>query len=247
MKSCHEGRKSSRSRYYRLATHVDCLGWQNFTEGRMPRQLERVQCRYYHRIESRRSSQKWAAELVDQIFKLTHLQWKYPNSYLKYRANDSAETVEEYESRMRRIEETLQLTDPEDLLEEDRFLVEDYSLEELSATTSTKRINWEESMSAAQAAAGHARVRSTLNELSCSNYEELQTSFFNPRPGGRGRGGRQSTQLNDLDWSGLEWLRPEAGGGRGRRRTRIHPPPGGEGPRGRRRRPERSNLETTTF
>ena len=45
---------------------------------------------------------------------------------------------------MRRIEESLQLTDPEDLLEEDRFLVENYSLEELAATTSTKRINWEE-------------------------------------------------------------------------------------------------------
>ena len=247
MKSCHEGRRSRRSRYYRLATHVDHLGWQNFTEGRIPRQLERVQCRYYHKIESRRSSQKWAAELIDQIFKLTHLQWKYRNSYLKYRANDSAETVEEYESRMRRIEETLQLTDPENLLEEDRFLVEDYSLEELAAASSTKRINWEESINAAQAAAGHARVRSMLEELSCSNYGELQTSFFNPRPRGRGRGGRRSNQSTNLDWDGLEWLRPEAGGGRDRRRTRIQPPPGGEGSRGRRRRPERSDLETATF
>ena len=190
---------------------------------------------------------KWVAELVDQIFKLTHLQWKYRNNYLKYRANDSAETVEEYESRMRRIEETLQLTDPEDLLEEDRFLVEDYSLEELATMSSTKRINWEESINAAQAAAGHARVRSMLEELSCSNYGELQTSFFNPPPQGRGDGGRRSSQSRDLDWDGLEWLRPEAGGGRGRRRTRIQPPPGGEGPRGRRRRPERSDLETATF
>ena len=139
MKSCHEGRRSRRSRYYRLITHVDRLGWQNFTEGWMPRQLERIQCRYYHHIESRKSSRKWAAELVDQIFKLTHLQWKYRNNYLKHRAHDGTETVEEYESRMHRIEESLELTDPEDLLEEDQFLVEDYSLEELAATTSTKR------------------------------------------------------------------------------------------------------------
>ena len=42
MKSCHEGRRSRRTQYYRLATHVDRLGWQNFTEGRIPRQLERI-------------------------------------------------------------------------------------------------------------------------------------------------------------------------------------------------------------
>ena len=76
MTSCHEGREPTRSRYYQLATHVDCLGWQNLTEGRIPKSLERTQCRYYHRIKSRKSSRKWAAELIDQIFKLTHLQWK---------------------------------------------------------------------------------------------------------------------------------------------------------------------------
>ena len=99
---------------------------------------------------------------------------------------------------MRRIEDSLELTDPEDLLEEDRFLVEDYSLEELAAATSNKRIIWEESMSAAQAAAKHARVRRTLEELNCSNYEELQTLFFNPRPGGGGRkGGRRRPQRSN--------------------------------------------------
>ena len=62
--------------------------------------------------------------------------------------------VKEYESHMRCIEESLKLTDHEDLLEEDRFLVEDYSLEELAATTLTKRITWEESLDAAKATAG---------------------------------------------------------------------------------------------
>ena len=156
MKSCTSGRESDRSRYYRLATHVDRLGWRNFTEGRIPCQFERIQCKHYHRIKSRKSSRKWAAELVDQIFKLTHLQWTYRNNFLKHRANDSAETVEEYESRMRRIEEFLEHTDPEDLLEEDRFLVEEYNLEELAAATSTKRIVCEESVDLAKAAAKHA-------------------------------------------------------------------------------------------
>lgn len=231
MQSCCEGRRSTRSRYFRLATQVDRLGWQNFTEGRIPRQLERIQCRHYHRIESQRSSRKWAAELIDQIFKLTHLQWKYRNAYLKHRAHDGAETVEEYEYRMRRIEQSLEHTDPEELLEEDRFLVEEYSLEELAATTSNKRITWEESLKAAKSAAGHARVRRNLDKHECSNYDELQMSFFNPRPGQGGRGGRRSPQSSDLDWTDLDWLRPHGRGGRG----------------GRRRRTQRNNPEVTSF
>ena len=57
---------------------------------------------------------------------------------------------------MRRIEQSLEHTDPDELLEEDRFLVEDYSLEELAATTANERITWEESLKAAKSAAGHA-------------------------------------------------------------------------------------------
>ena len=132
---------------------------------------------------------------------------------------------------MRRIEQSLEHTDPEELLEEDRFLVEDYSLEELAATTSSKRITWEESLKAAKSAAGHARVRRNLDEHECSNYDELQMSFFNPRPGRGGRGGRRSPQSSDLDWTDLDWLRPQGGGGRG----------------GRRRRTQRNDPEATLF
>ena len=57
---------------------------------------------------------------------------------------------------MRRIKESLELDNPEDLLEEDRFLVEEYNLEELAAAISTKRIIWEESLDSAKAAAEHA-------------------------------------------------------------------------------------------
>lgn len=86
---------------------------------------------------------------------------------------------------MRRIKEFLEHTDPEDLLEEDRFLVEEYNLEELAAATSAKRIVWEESVDSAKAAAKHAQVRRTLNELNCSTYDELQMSFFSSPPGRR--------------------------------------------------------------
>lgn len=47
---------------------------------------------------------------------------------------------------MHRIEKSLERTDPEDLLEEDRHLVEDYTLAELAAATTDTRVMWEESM-----------------------------------------------------------------------------------------------------
>ena len=42
--------------------------------------------------------------------------WTYRNNYIHYRVSNGAETVDEYEARMARISETLELTDPEELL-----------------------------------------------------------------------------------------------------------------------------------
>ena len=84
---------------------------------------------------------------------------------------------------MRRIEQTLELTDPEDLLEGDRHLVEAYSLEDLAAATSEERITWEESMRAARSVARHARIWQTMEEMDgVGQYEDYQTSHFYPRP-----------------------------------------------------------------
>ena len=129
-----------------------------------------------------RSSTKWAAEFVDQLFRLTHLQWTFRNNYINYRASDGAETVDEYEARMARIEQTLERTDPEDLLEEDRHLVEDYTLTELAEAATTTRIMWEESMDAARSAAFFDRMRRALEDTECDNSVDLQAPFFRPPP-----------------------------------------------------------------
>ena len=182
MRSCYRGRRSNRSILWRLAKEHDRLGWKNFTEGRIPKQYERVQCRHYSKIESRRSSAKWAAEFVDQLFRLTHLQWTYRNNYINYRTSDGAETVDEYEARMARIEQTLERTDPEDLLEEDRHLVEEYTLAELAEAATNTRIMWEESVDAARSAAFFERMRHALEETECDNSVDLQAPFFRPPP-----------------------------------------------------------------
>ena len=53
---------------------------------------------------------------------------------------------------MTRIEQTLERTNPEDLLKEDQHLVEKYILAELAEASINTRIAWEESMGTAHSA-----------------------------------------------------------------------------------------------
>ena len=194
MRSCYCGPRSNRSLAWRLAKEHDRLGWTNFTEGRISRKYERVQCKHYKKIESMRSSAKWDAKFVDQLFCLIHRQWTYRNKYLHYRAHDGAETVTEFESRMKRIEQSFEHTDPEDLLEEDRHLLEQFSLEELAAATTETRIIWEEEMKSAHASAFFENMRRMLDETECENAAELQGPFFRPPPERDKRPGRHSRE-----------------------------------------------------
>ena len=108
--------------FQQLASEQDRLGFQNLSEGQVSKLFERIQCARYKKIKSRRSSEKWAAELVDQLFHLVHLQWTYRNKYLHFCAHDGAKTVTEYEAQMKRIAEVFNTVEPGHLLEEDRYL-----------------------------------------------------------------------------------------------------------------------------
>ena len=105
MVSCLSHRASQNSMFRQLASEQDRLGFQNPSKGRVTTLFERIQCVRYKKIKSRRSSEKWAAELVDQLFHLVHLQWTCRNKYLHFCAHDGAETVTGYEARMKQIAE----------------------------------------------------------------------------------------------------------------------------------------------
>ena len=164
MVTCLSRRASKLDIFQQLAAEQDRLGFQNLSEGRVSTLFERIQCTRYKKIKSRRLSAKWAAELVDQLFHLVHLQWTYRNKYLHFRAHDGAETVTEYEARMKRIADLFNTVEPEHLLEEDRYLVTDHSPEELAASLTRRRILWEEEVAAARSAAFFERVRCDLAE-----------------------------------------------------------------------------------
>ena len=156
----------------------DRLGWRNFLEGRMATKYESIQCRWYKKIGSRRSSQKWAADFITQLIKLTNLQWTYRNNFVHYRRHSGDETAIEYEDRMERIIDTFEWVDPDELCPEDSHLVDSHSPASLATATSDARIAWEESMRAALAAAEHIRRKHTLERLDCEDYDMLQTSHF---------------------------------------------------------------------
>ena len=56
-----------------LAKAHDRLGWRDFAEGCNASKYQSIQCRWYQKIELRQSSQKWAANFITQLIKITNL------------------------------------------------------------------------------------------------------------------------------------------------------------------------------
>ena len=97
-------------------------------------------------------SQKWAVNFIAQLIKITDLQWTYRNNFVHYQRHSGDETAIEYEDRMARIIDTFKWVDPDELLLEDRHLVDSHSPKTLTTATSDARIAWEESTRTAFAA-----------------------------------------------------------------------------------------------
>ena len=79
---------------------------------------------------------------------------------------------------MERIQETFEWTDPEELLQEDRYLVLNYTPAELAVASSDVRRAWEESVRVAHAAVDQAGVERHSVSMDCLDFVDLQSSFF---------------------------------------------------------------------
>ena len=125
-----------------LAKDHDSIGWQNFTEGRISKLYLEYQRRYYKTLKDcRRHATTWAVGLIENIFKIVHNQWTWQNEKLHFRRHPGAETAFEYERTMERIVNQLEMTDPEDLLPKDLYLL-DVDPEDLAKTTRDGRQSW---------------------------------------------------------------------------------------------------------
>ena len=75
MYKCYKGSQSLTLMGWILAKAHDRLGWRNFVEGRIAGKYEYIQCNWYQKIESRRLSQKRAAEFIAKLVRITNNQW----------------------------------------------------------------------------------------------------------------------------------------------------------------------------
>ena len=79
---------------------------------------------------------------------------------------------------MAQIQETFEWTDPEELLQEDCYLVLEYTPAELATASSDTRRVWEESLNVARSAAHHSETRRHIGLIDSSGFDDLQSSFF---------------------------------------------------------------------
>ena len=98
---------------------------ENFIKGRTSKRYLKVQRMHYHSIENcLRSAATWAQTLIGNLICIIHNQWTWKNKRLHFRRYPGAETAFEYEQTMERIINQLEMTDPEDLLPENQYLLE---------------------------------------------------------------------------------------------------------------------------
>ena len=163
-------------RGWRLAQEHDLLDWQNFVEGRISSLYVEIQHQYYKSKEDcRRSATKWATGFIENIIRLTHNQWTWRNERLHYRRHPGAETAFEFEQTMQRIISKLEMTDPEDLLPEDQYLL-GVDPEDLMKASPDGRQAWMSNFESAVAAADHAKRK--RDDLFEDDAIESQSTYF---------------------------------------------------------------------
>ena len=134
--------------------YQDILGWQNFIEGRFLRYMVQLQREYLSDRDTWRTAETWARGLIEQLLRLTHRQWLHRNAILHFRLSDGR-TIAERESLIRRVQD-LMWTDPEDLLPDDRPLLEE-DFVKLGEANADAQAYWAAEVEAALKAAAYER------------------------------------------------------------------------------------------
>merc|ERR1712086_764503 len=142
--------------YRLLVKHHTRLGWRNFTEGRFLSLYVEILRRHLHKISSYRSSDSLATGLMDHLIRICHRQWLMRNEKVHFKRGDGR-TIAQHEATSLRIRD-LMWTDPDDLLEGDRGLL-DEDFKALGSAHAVDRECWVSSVEAAVAAAGHAKQK----------------------------------------------------------------------------------------
>ena len=126
-------------RFNAMGWSQDKIGWQQFLEGVISKEITRIQQQHYALSGSRMSLERWSSGLITRLLEITHGQWVYRNFIVHDPVLGTIATARK-EELLREIERQRELGDA-GLLEEDKYLAE-VNLEGLEDTSRERQHYW---------------------------------------------------------------------------------------------------------
>ena len=106
-----------------LAEVQDRLGWDNFIEGRISKVFLSYVQPHLNGRRRRLSPRRWGTTFITHIISLTHKQWLFRNSHVHFKKLEGL-TPAQHDEIFKRVQ-TLMWTDPADLLDRHKYLLEE--------------------------------------------------------------------------------------------------------------------------
>jgi hypothetical protein len=162
--------------YRQLAIYHDKLGWDNFVEGRILVLYVDMMRLHYIVCPSRyKNAEWWAKGLIRRLLGITHRQWLHRNAKVHIKKRDGKTQVQ-HEEIMDKVRDLI-LTDPMDLLSEDRHLLEE-DFEYLGKAPSSHREYWVAEMDTALEFARCRRGPGTAGIVQLSHHGQQSSNDF---------------------------------------------------------------------
>ena len=141
---------------HKAAAEMDAIGWKNFTEGKVPKSLRRVQHCHLLRLPTRITISSWMTGFIGKLVAMTHAQWIYRN-ISKHHHEHGTKHLETKAMILTEIERMLE-TGIQDIPQECACLLE-VSPEDLYSSDMSQQQYWLQAMTAACASKANEERR----------------------------------------------------------------------------------------
>ena len=138
------------------ASAQDIIGWDNFVMGMVSHKLLPIQSAHFHTAGKSYCASGWIAGLIMQLLQVTHTQWIYRCMLVHDRTTGVLISAHKADL-LKEIEHQLSLG-PDDLAEEDRFLLE-CNFDDITSTSGEAQGYWLLGIQAAREASRLHRER----------------------------------------------------------------------------------------
>jgi hypothetical protein len=126
-------------RFNAMGQSQDKIGWRQFLEGMISKEITRVQQQHYALSGSRMSLERWSSGLITPLLEITHGQWVYRNFIVHDPVLGTIATARK-EELLREIKRQRELGDA-GLQEDDKYLAK-VNLEGLEDTSGERQHYW---------------------------------------------------------------------------------------------------------